>query len=63
MLFEVVDNEIGIIEDKQKRIFDRFYREAQNHQTGSGLGLFVIKEIIRLHDGTLMRIRQKVIKY
>jgi len=47
----VVDNGIGIELDKQKRIFDRFYREAGTGQVGSGLGLSIVKEIVRLHDG------------
>ncbi len=51
VLFEVVDNGIGIEVDKQKRIFDRFYREAGTGQVGSGLGLSIVKEIVRLHDG------------
>ena len=51
VLFEVVDNGIGIELDKQKRIFDRFYREAGTGQVGSGLGLSIVKEIVRLHDG------------
>jgi two-component system sensor histidine kinase QseC len=51
VLFEVVDNGIGIGIDKQKRIFDRFYREAGTGQVGSGLGLSIVKEIVRLHDG------------
>ncbi|WP_151194490.1 ATP-binding protein [Cysteiniphilum sp. JM-1] len=53
VLFEVVDNGIGIAEDKQKRIFDRFYREAGTGQAGSGLGLSIVKEIVRLHDGQI----------
>lgn len=53
VVFEVVDNGIGIAEDKQKRIFDRFYREAGTGQSGSGLGLSIVKEIMRLHDGQI----------
>ncbi|WP_116963625.1 ATP-binding protein [Fastidiosibacter lacustris] len=53
VIFEVVDNGIGIAEDKQKRIFDRFYREVGTGQAGSGLGLSIAKEIVRLHDGQI----------
>ena len=53
VIFEVIDNGIGIDQEKQKRIFDRFYREAGTEQAGSGLGLSIAKEIVRLHDGNI----------
>ena len=50
VIFEVIDNGIGVAETKLDRIFDRFYREAGSGQSGSGLGLSIVREIVRLHD-------------
>jgi two-component system sensor histidine kinase QseC len=49
----VVDTGVGVSEEKLKRIFDRFYRETGNSESGSGLGLSIVKEIVRLHQGRI----------
>ncbi|MDA7742147.1 ATP-binding protein [Francisellaceae bacterium] len=49
----IVDTGMGVAKDKLVRIFDRFYREAGNDEKGSGLGLSIVKEIIRLHEGQI----------
>lgn len=52
----VTDSGIGIPADEQKKIFSRFYRatNAMRQQTeGSGLGLFIAKNIIERHGGTI----------
>ena len=49
----VIDTGIGVSEEKLKRIFDRFYRETGNSESGSGLGLSIVKEIVRLHQGRI----------
>ena len=49
----VLDNGIGIPNEKLHRIFDRFYREKGTGATGSGLGLSIVKEIVTLHNGTI----------
>jgi signal transduction histidine kinase len=51
---KVNDNGIGIPLVEQKKIFQRFFR-AQNTQkiTGTGLGLYYVKQIINLHDGEI----------
>ena len=52
--FCVVDNGVGISEDIQSQIFDRFFRGNQpgvEHVTGSGLGLSFVKTILEHHRG------------
>lgn len=54
VIARVTDSGVGVPEDKVNRIFDRFYRELGTGQKGSGLGLSIVKEIVRLHDGTVI---------
>ncbi len=43
----------GIPSRYQKKVFRIFYRIRNNHKTirGSGLGLFIVRNVIRLHGG------------
>lgn len=50
------DEGVGISADDQKRIFDKFIRvdnPLSNAVGGSGLGLYIIKKIIDLHNGSV----------
>lgn len=54
--FMVIDNGYGIPEDRQSRIFQRFYRAKQpgtEHISGTGLGLSLVKTVIERHGGEI----------
>ena len=53
---EVRDNGVGIPKNEQKYIFRKFFRSSNilRHQTrGTGLGLFITKAFINLHNGRI----------
>ena len=57
----IEDSGIGIPEDQQERVFERFYRvdKARSRETGgTGLGLAITKNIIMLHQG-IVRVTSK----
>ncbi|MEP7381696.1 MAG: ATP-binding protein [Gemmatimonadota bacterium] len=53
---EVRDTGIGIAEDQLPHIFERFYRadgvHARTHE-GTGIGLALVEELVKLHGGTV----------
>lgn len=50
----VRDHGTGIPEEHRGKIFDRFYRATSDtHHTGLGLGLYISRQIVELHGGTL----------
>ncbi|WP_339887921.1 PAS domain-containing sensor histidine kinase [uncultured Flavobacterium sp.] len=49
----VEDNGIGIEKEKQSQVFDMFFR-ATHESTGSGLGLYIIKEMIEKLNGSII---------
>ena len=52
----VKDNGIGIPRDDLKRVVKRFYRvtgKGMNGAKGTGLGLFIVRSIIKKHGGSL----------
>jgi len=52
--FAVRDWGVGIPEQQRPHIFDRYYQaHASGHYGGMGLGLFISKEIVVQHGGTL----------
>jgi signal transduction histidine kinase/ligand-binding sensor domain-containing protein/CheY-like chemotaxis protein len=52
----VADTGIGISEEAQKHIFERFYQVNGQHtqkKSGSGIGLALTRELVELHQGTI----------
>lgn len=56
LIVEVQDSGIGISPDDAERIFERFYRAKDprvSKITGTGLGLTLAREVVRLHGGDI----------
>lgn len=55
LIIKVIDNGIGIPQDKMKKLFTRFidgeYRRQRTH--GTGLGLALTRELVYLHGGSI----------
>jgi signal transduction histidine kinase len=51
--FEFRDNGIGISAESLPRVFDMFYRSPGTKGDGAGLGLFMVKEIIKKLKGKI----------
>jgi len=53
---QIADHGIGIADDEKNRIFDRFYRvgsEDTRNTKGTGLGLFIVKQVLDKHEATI----------
>jgi signal transduction histidine kinase len=54
--FQVADHGIGIADDEKHRIFDKFYRvgsEDTRNTKGTGLGLYIVKEVLDKHQASI----------
>jgi signal transduction histidine kinase len=52
----VADQGFGIPDVEKTAIFEKFYRignEDTRRTTGTGLGLYIVKQIVQAHGGTL----------
>lgn len=51
------DNGVGVKEENLPYIFNEFYKEddsrTNSKETGIGLGLFIVKNIVEAHKGTI----------
>lgn len=55
-ILKVKDHGIGIPGDEKKKIFEKFYRvgsEETRKTKGTGLGLYIVKHIVAMHNGTV----------
>jgi len=56
VIFEVVDNGIGIPQSEQDRLFSEFFRASNAKkmtEIGTGLGLAIVKSTVEQHGGTI----------
>lgn len=55
LVIEVSDDGIGIPLKSQEKIFTRFYQatNSKENNTGSGIGLSLVKSLVELHKGTI----------
>jgi signal transduction histidine kinase/ligand-binding sensor domain-containing protein/CheY-like chemotaxis protein/AraC-like DNA-binding protein len=57
LCLEVSDNGIGMAENQQEKIFDRFFQSTQDTKVlnqGSGIGLSITKEFVNMHGGNVV---------
>jgi signal transduction histidine kinase len=56
LMLWVEDHGVGIEESRQHLVFDKFYRAGavSGQQSGSGLGLSIVKSFIELHGGRVV---------
>ena len=56
ILLSIADNGIGISDKEKKKIFEKFYRvgnEDTRQTKGTGLGLYIVNQIIKAHHGQI----------
>jgi signal transduction histidine kinase len=56
IFLEVADHGIGIADQEKSRIFDKFYRvgsEDTRNTKGTGLGLYIVKEVLDKHQASI----------
>lgn len=56
IVFSITDNGKGIPKMEQKYVFDKFYRmgnEETRTTTGTGLGLFIVKQVAEIHNAEI----------
>ncbi|MBI5914398.1 MAG: GHKL domain-containing protein [Bacteroidetes bacterium] len=56
VVMEFADKGTGIPDSEKKRIFDKFYRigsEETRQTKGTGLGLYIVQQIVKAHNGRI----------
>ena len=56
ILLQVTDKGVGILNDDKEKIFNKFYRagnEGTRTTKGTGLGLYIVKYILKNHNATI----------
>ena len=51
--FTVTDTGKGISKEYQERIFEKFFQVPESGPKGTGLGLYIAREIVRGHGGDI----------
>ena len=55
IIFSIKDNGVGISEEEQKKIFEKFYKSDKSRNSeGNGLGLSIVKRIVEIHKGKII---------
>ena len=57
IIIYISDQGVGIKDDEKLKIFDRFYRiedEDTRSSKGTGLGLFLVNQIVKMHGGKII---------
>ena len=51
---DIIDQGPGLTDTMKKRIFERFFRVLGTKETGSGLGLSIVKEIVVINQAKIV---------
>ncbi|MDO8368627.1 MAG: ATP-binding protein [Saprospiraceae bacterium] len=54
--FRVADQGQGIPDTEKNAVFEKFYRmgnEETRHSTGTGLGLYIVNQVLKAHNGSI----------
>lgn len=56
IVIKIIDEGVGIPPNEQPKIFDKFYRiglEDTRNAIGTGLGLYIVKELVEINKGSI----------
>jgi signal transduction histidine kinase/ligand-binding sensor domain-containing protein/DNA-binding response OmpR family regulator len=53
IIVKVTDNGVGIKENDLQKVFRPFYQAAENRQSGTGIGLSLVKLLVDAHNGMI----------
>lgn len=57
ILLSVIDSGAGIADEEKQKVFEKFYRignEDTRKSKGTGLGLYIVKNLVERHNGTIL---------
>lgn len=53
IILQIIDEGHGIGKEESGKIFDKYFRGAQRQTKGTGLGLYITREIVKQHHGDI----------
>lgn len=59
LILDITDNGVGVEKADLKKIFKKFYQVGKSTK-GSGLGLYIVQSIVRLHKGEIIALSDGV---